>query len=92
MSESITTQDLMRYVDGELAPDQRRRVEEVLAASTELQRQVTIFRSLKAGVQDLSLPGTTRGRSIWDRVSPVSSFATRPAPRCPSMAALPRRA
>jgi Putative zinc-finger len=69
MTEPISTQDLMRYVDGELAPEQRRRVEEALAASTELQRDVAIFRSLKAGVQGLSLRGPDHDRSVWDRVS-----------------------
>lgn len=69
MTDTVSAQDLMRYVDGELPPDQRLRVEEALAASTELQRDVAIFKSLKAGVQDLSLPGPSRERPVWDRVS-----------------------
>lgn len=59
----------MRYLDGELPPAERARVEAALASSTELQREVAIYRALKAGFQELSLIPASRRDSVWDRVS-----------------------
>jgi Na+-transporting NADH:ubiquinone oxidoreductase subunit NqrB len=65
----------MRYLDGELPPDERARIDAALAQSTELQREIAIFRALKADVQELSFhPGTYR-TSVWDE---VNAHLTRP--------------
>ncbi len=65
----ISSDDLMRYLDGELSPEERARVDAELASSTELQRELAVFRSLKADFQDLSFhPGTHR-TSVWDDVN-----------------------
>ena len=73
--ERISSEDLMRYLDGELSPEERARVDAELATSTELQREVAIFRALKADFRDLSFhPGTDRS-SVWDR---VNTHLTRP--------------
>jgi len=73
--EPISSEDLMRYLDGELSPEERARVDAELATSTELQREVAIFRALKADFRDLSFhPGTDRS-SVWDR---VNTHLTRP--------------
>ena len=75
MSPRVTSEDLMRYLDGELAPDERARVDAELAASTELQREVAIFRALKEGFQELSFHPAELHRSVWDR---VNARVTRP--------------
>jgi hypothetical protein len=65
----ISAEDLMRYMDGEMPPEERFRVESALASSTELQRDLAIFRSLKEDVQELTFhPGHYRF-SVWDRVN-----------------------
>jgi ferric-dicitrate binding protein FerR (iron transport regulator) len=75
MAERVSSEDLMRFLDGELSPEERARVEAVLATSTELQREVAIYRALKADFQELSFhPGTYR-KSVWDR---VNARVTRP--------------
>lgn len=59
----------MRYLDGEMAPEERARVDAELERSTELQRELAMFRSLKSDIQGLSFqPGTNRF-SVWDRVN-----------------------
>ena len=68
-SDPVTRELLMLYLDGELAPDERRGVEEALSASTELQRELAIFRAMKQDFQQLSFhPGDLR-RSVWDQVN-----------------------
>lgn len=74
-SRRVTTDDLMRYLDGELAPEERERVDAELATSTELQREIAIFRALKADFQELSFHPAARHTSVWDR---VNARVTRP--------------
>lgn len=69
MSGRVSSEDLMRYLDGELDPGQRERVERELAASTELQREIAIYRGLKEGFRELSFHPATRRRSVWDEVN-----------------------
>lgn len=71
----VTTDDLMRYLDGELSPEERARVDAELARSTELQREVAIFRALKADFQELSFHPATHYESVWDE---VNTRVTRP--------------
>ena len=59
----------MRYLDGELSPAERARVEAALGKSTELQREIAIFRALKADFQELGFPAGAYGGSVWDRVN-----------------------
>ena len=69
MSQRISSEELMRYLDGELSPEDRARVDAELVGSTELQREVAIFRALKSDFQELSFhPGTYR-TSVWDQVN-----------------------
>lgn len=69
MAERVTKEDLMRFIDGELPPPERARVEAALATSTELAREVAIYRAMKGDFQELSFhPGTLR-RSVWDHVN-----------------------
>ena len=69
MTGRISSEDLMRYLDGELSPEERARVEAVLAGSTELQREVAIYRALKEDFQELSFQPTDRHKSVWDEVN-----------------------
>ena len=75
MSHRISSDDLMRYLDGELAPDDRARVDAALANSTELQREVAIFRALKSDFRELSFHPATHHTSVWDQ---VNAHVTRP--------------
>jgi anti-sigma factor RsiW len=62
---------LMRYLDGELAPDERRQVEEELKRSTELQRELAIYRSLQEDFSQMSFrpPPGSRSPSVWMAVN-----------------------
>lgn len=69
MSNRITPDDLMRYLDGEMSPEERARTEAELGSSTELQRELALFQSLKADVQGLSFHPATYRSSVWDQVN-----------------------
>ena len=75
MPERVTHEDLMRFIDGEMPPDEHARVEAMISASTELSREAAIFRSIKGGFQDLSFQSGTYHHSVWDA---VNSNLTRP--------------
>ncbi len=68
MPERVTHEELMRFIDGELAPEEQVRVEEEVRGSTELQREVALFRALKLDFQDLSFHAGERHHSVWDAV------------------------
>ena len=65
----ISTDELMRYLDGEMSPEERFRVESAISRSTELQRDLAIYRSMKADIQDLSFHPADYRVSVWDRVN-----------------------
>lgn len=69
MTDRITPDDLMRYLDGEMSPEERTRTEAAMAASTELQRDFALFRALKADIQGLSIHPATYRSSVWDQVN-----------------------
>jgi anti-sigma factor RsiW len=75
MSQRITSEDLMRYLDGELSPEEHERIDVALHSSTELQREVAIFRALKSDFQELSFHPGTYHTSVWDQ---VNAHVTRP--------------
>lgn len=64
----VTNEDLMRLLDDEVDPDERVRLEQALEGSTELQRELALFRALKDDVQGLSY-GVDRPGSTWDAVN-----------------------
>ncbi len=61
--------DLMRYLDGEMQPGDRARFEGIVEASTELQRELALYRALKDNLQGISFAPALAGRSVWDRVN-----------------------
>ena len=64
----ITHDELMRFLDGELPPERAREVEAALEQSTELRREYTIFRRMKADLQDIGMHMHTH-RTVWERVN-----------------------
>ncbi|MDA0327876.1 MAG: hypothetical protein O2958_02510 [Gemmatimonadetes bacterium] len=69
MASPISSDDLMRYLDGELSPEDRARVDTELGTSTELQREVAIFRALKSDFHELSFQPGRHTASVWDQVN-----------------------
>jgi hypothetical protein len=65
----------MRFLDGELPPEEHARVQAALAASTELAREAAIYRAVKGRFQDISFHPGTYHSSVWDE---VNQHLTRP--------------
>lgn len=64
MTSPISNDDLMRYLDDELSAEDRRRVEGALRESTELRRDLAIFRSMRLDLEDLTGSGRSED-SVW---------------------------
>jgi hypothetical protein len=75
MTEPVSKEDLMRYMDGEMPPEQRVRLDAALERSTELKRELAIFRAMRTDFQGLSFDPGTYHRSVWDQ---VNASVTRP--------------
>ncbi len=60
--------ELMRYLDGELDPERVRAVEEALERSTELRRELAVFRHLKVDLNELGESMAERP-TVWDAVN-----------------------
>ncbi|MHB1191709.1 MAG: anti-sigma factor family protein [Longimicrobiales bacterium] len=69
MPDKITHDDLMRFLDGELSPEEHERVQAAIAGSTELAREAAIFRAVKGRFQELSFHPGTYHSSVWDEVN-----------------------
>lgn len=69
MPDPVTHDDLMRYLDGELTPSESAPVEAAIATSSELAREVAIFRAMKGGFHGLSFHPGTYHHSVWDNVN-----------------------
>lgn len=65
--QTVSQDDLMRFLDGEVTPQERAAIEGHLEASSELRRELAIFRSMKEELQDLSFAAHD-GNSVWDRI------------------------
>ncbi|MDH3224628.1 MAG: hypothetical protein OEO23_13000 [Gemmatimonadota bacterium] len=63
----VSREDLMRYLDGELTPEERASMEERLGSSSELRREMAIFSAMKEDLRDLSFV-PHGGVSVWDRI------------------------
>ena len=69
MPERVTHEDLMRFLDGELPPEEHARVQAVIASSTELAREAAIYRAMKGRFQEISFHPGTYHASVWDGVN-----------------------
>ena len=58
----------MRYLDGEVGPEERNRIERSVESSTELRRELAVYRAMKDDLQTLKLTGGSNG-SIWNAVN-----------------------
>ena len=67
MRQSVTNEDLMRFLDGELPPAEIARVEAALKTSTELQRELRIYEAIREEVGGLTYDPPSH-RSVWDGV------------------------
>lgn len=67
MRQSVSNEDLMRFLDGELPPAEVQRVQDALERSTELQRELRIFEALREDVGELMYDPPARS-SVWDGV------------------------
>ena len=65
----VSPDDLMRYLDGEMPPEERHQVDSALAGSTELQRELAMYRALKEDFRGLSFHPATHDVSVWDQVN-----------------------
>lgn len=65
----ISREELMLYLDDELAPSERARVEGALESSTELRRELAIFRAMQEDLRGLSFEPRPTDGSVWDRVN-----------------------
>ena len=59
---------MMRYLDGESPPDEVLAFEAQLEQSTELRRELALYRAMKDDLAGLGLPGLG-DQSVWDRVN-----------------------
>ena len=58
----------MRYLDSEVGPEERNRIERSVESSTELRRELAVYRAMKDDLQTLKLNGDSNG-SIWNAVN-----------------------
>jgi anti-sigma factor RsiW len=63
MQPRISNEELMQFLDQELDPDERARIERELATSTELQRELARYRSMRAELK--SLGTDIRPPGVW---------------------------
>lgn len=69
MTDEITRDQLMRFLDGELPREEHARVESALARDTELARELAVYRSMKTHLGGLTFDVGNRRRSVWDGVN-----------------------
>jgi len=69
LSERVTHEELMRYLDGEVGPEERSRIEASVEESTELRRELAVYKAMKDDFQSLRLNDGGSNGSVWDAVS-----------------------
>ena len=69
MSDRVSHEELMRYLDGEVGPEERNRIEGAVGTSTELRRELAVSRAMKDDLQTLKLNPGGRDSSVWHAVN-----------------------
>jgi hypothetical protein len=69
VSERVTHEELMRYLDGEVGPEERSRIETSVETSTELRRELAVYRAMKDDLQNLNLNHGRPNGSVWYAVN-----------------------
>jgi hypothetical protein len=59
----------MRYLDGEVGPEEGIRIEGAVEGSTELRRELAVYRAMKNDLQSLKLAEDSHGQSVWNAVA-----------------------
>jgi len=67
-AEELGHDQLMRYLDGELSPEERIRVEQALERSTEARRELALFQALKRDLGGLGF-SVEDDDGVWGRVN-----------------------
>ncbi len=67
VTNNVSHENLMRYLDGEASPEERARIDAAVASSTELQRELVLFRSMKNDLHAMSF-GLANDQSVWGAV------------------------
>ena len=67
--ERVTHEELMRYLDGEVGPEERNRIEGAVDTSTELRRELAVYRAMKDDLQSLKLNDGGQNGSVWNAVN-----------------------
>jgi len=68
LRQPVSHDDLMRYLDGELPREERRRVEDALRESTELRREMALYEAMHDDLRELSLT-MKEATSVWGQVN-----------------------
>lgn len=69
MSDRVTHEELMRYLDGEVGPEERNRIEASVDGSTELRRELAVYKAMKDDLQSLKLNENGPNGSVWYAVN-----------------------
>ena len=69
LPDRVTNEEMMRYLDGEVGPEERSRIERSVESSTELRRELAVYKAMKDDLQTLRLNGGGRNGSIWNAVN-----------------------
>ena len=69
MSERVTHEELMRYLDNEVGPEERSRIETSVETSTELRRELAVYRAMKDDLRTMQLHEGGDNGSIWYAVN-----------------------
>lgn len=69
MSDRVTHEELMRFLDGEVGPEERSRIEACVEGSTELRRELAVYRAMKDDLQNLKLNEGGPNGSVWNAVN-----------------------
>jgi hypothetical protein len=67
VTRQVSNESLMRYLDGEAAPEERAQIDAAVADSTELQRDLAVFRTIKSDLQAMTF-GLANDHSVWGAV------------------------
>jgi hypothetical protein len=59
----------MRYLDGEVGPEERSRIEASVESSTELRRELAVYKAMKDDLQNLKLNHRGSDHSVWYAVN-----------------------
>ena len=69
MSQPVTHEELMRYLDGEVGAEERSRIEASLESSTEIRRELAVYRAMKDDLRTLKLNDGGPNGSVWNAVN-----------------------